>query len=232
MFVMPAAVEARGEAIGKGWAGSLTMGAGQFCTNPGVAIVVDGPDAEAFKASAVAALGEVAPQTMLTDGIADAYRSGARAVQRRGYRVARHGLQHAIGRALSVRDDGRGVPRKRRPVGRGVRPARRDREGRRCVRDGGDREEPARAAYLHAACRCRRLCGCAEADADPAAQAGRVLANGFSTGVEVSEAMVHGGPYPASTNFGATGRHNGDPPVSRPVSYQNIPAELLPADLG
>ncbi len=63
-------------------------------------------------------------------------------------------------------------------------------------------------------------------------KAGRVLANGFPTGVEVCEAMVHGGPYPASTNFGATSV--GTMAIRRflrPVSFQNIPAALLPPDL-
>ena len=65
-----------------------------------------------------------------------------------------------------------------------------------------------------------------------ARKAGRVLANGFPTGVEVSEAMVHGGPYPASTNFGATSV--GTMAIRRflrPVSFQNMPTDLLPEDL-
>ena len=63
-------------------------------------------------------------------------------------------------------------------------------------------------------------------------KAGRILANGFPTGVEVSDAMVHGGPYPESTNFGATSV--GTLSIRRflrPVSYQNVPDALLPADL-
>lgn len=61
--------------------------------------------------------------------------------------------------------------------------------------------------------------------------AGRVLANGFPTGVEVCDSMVHGGPYPASTNFGATSV--GTLSIRRflrPVCYQNLPEELLPTD--
>jgi NADP-dependent aldehyde dehydrogenase len=63
-------------------------------------------------------------------------------------------------------------------------------------------------------------------------KAGRLLANGFPTGVEVADAMVHGGPYPASTNFGATSV--GTLSIRRwlrPVCYQNMPEALLPADL-
>ena len=63
-------------------------------------------------------------------------------------------------------------------------------------------------------------------------KAGRVLANGFPTGVEVSDTMVHGGPYPASTNFGATSvRTLSIRRFVRPVCYQNIPADVLPEDL-
>jgi NADP-dependent aldehyde dehydrogenase len=63
-------------------------------------------------------------------------------------------------------------------------------------------------------------------------KAGRLLANGFPTGVEVCDAMVHGGPYPASTNFGATSV--GTMAIRRflrPVAYQNMPLALLPEDL-
>ena len=73
MFLLPGAMASRAETIGAGWAASLTMGAGQFCTNPGIAVVIEGRDAESFIQAAVAGLGEVGPQTMLTDGIAQAY---------------------------------------------------------------------------------------------------------------------------------------------------------------
>ncbi|MCI5074917.1 MAG: aldehyde dehydrogenase (NADP(+)), partial [Oricola sp.] len=63
-------------------------------------------------------------------------------------------------------------------------------------------------------------------------KAGRLLANGFPTGVEVCDAMVHGGPYPASTNFGATSV--GTLSIRRflrPVCYQNMPENMLPEEL-
>ena len=64
-------------------------------------------------------------------------------------------------------------------------------------------------------------------------KAGRIMTNGFPTGVEVSDAMVHGGPYPASTNFGATSV--GTLAICRflrPLCYQNVPSGLLPDDFG
>ena len=63
-------------------------------------------------------------------------------------------------------------------------------------------------------------------------KAGRLLVNGFPTGVEVHDAMFHGGPYPASSNVSATSV--GTMAIRRflrPVCYQDMPAELLPDDL-
>src|SRR6056297_3408377 len=76
MFILPHAVDARGDAIAEGWAASLILGAGQFCTNPGVAILVDGPATEAFIKTVTKALAASEPQIMLTQGIADAYGAG------------------------------------------------------------------------------------------------------------------------------------------------------------
>ncbi|RFC69348.1 MULTISPECIES: aldehyde dehydrogenase (NADP(+)) [Mesorhizobium] len=234
MFVMPEAVKARGEAIAKGWAGSLTMGAGQFCTNPGIAVILDGPEASAFTETTVESLRAVAPQTMLTDGIAKAYRDGAQRIENSAdvgeligtacndraaapYLFETTGDVFLANEALSEEVFG--------PLG--------------IVVKVGSLEDMAKIAHaMHG-----QLTATLHIDKGDYAEAaklmpvlqrkvGRVLANGFPTGVEVSEAMVHGGPYPASTNFGATSV--GTMAIRRflrPVSYQNIPAELLPADI-
>jgi len=234
MFVLPAAARARGAEIGKGWAGSLTMGAGQFCTNPGIAVVLDGPDGERFKASALEALGAVGPQTMLTDGIAQAFRDGARRVEQTG------GVSELTGTACN---------------GRAASPYLFETTAERFLADDALSEEVFGPLGLVVKARsvdemeaiARGLHGqltttlhLDEADY-PAARrllpilerkAGRVLANGFPTGVEVSSAMVHGGPYPASTNFGATSV--GTLSIRRflrPVSYQNMPAAILPDEI-
>ncbi|WP_232318604.1 aldehyde dehydrogenase family protein, partial [Sphingomonas sp. TDK1] len=52
VFLLPAALEARAEALGKGYVASVTMGAGQFCTNPGLVLAIDGPALERFQAAA------------------------------------------------------------------------------------------------------------------------------------------------------------------------------------
>ncbi|OWY15101.1 aldehyde dehydrogenase (NADP(+)) [Thioclava sp. F34-6] len=234
MFLLPEATSARGEDLGVGWAASLTMGAGQFCTNPGIAVVMEGDAGEAFVRSALAALEASGAQVMLTDGIAEAYRKGAARMQEAGgvqelltqvcdrreakpylFRVsAADWLENA---ALSEEVFG--------PLGLIV-----------TVKDADEMVKVARSfeGQLTATLQMD------DADADLARRllpvlerkAGRVLANGFPTGVEVCDAMVHGGPYPASTNFGATSV--GTLSIRRflrPVCYQNIPEALLPEDL-
>ena len=232
MFLLPEALAARGAEIGAGWAASLTMGAGQFCTNPGIAVVLEGADA--FIKAAVNALAQTAPQTMLTDGIAAAYRGGtARVAGTAGVtelltstcdlREASPYLFETTGAAwLDNAELGEEVFG---PLGIIVKAA-----------DAAEMLAIARSLAGQLTCTLHLDAG----DTDLAARlmpvlerkAGRVLANGFPTGVEVCNAMVHGGPYPASTNFGATSV--GTLAIRRflrPVCYQNMPRALLPADL-
>lgn len=234
MFLLPHALAARGGPIAQGWAGSLTQGAGQFCTNPGIAVVIDGPAADAFIATAKAAVEPIGAQTMLTDGIAAAYRegrdriaaaSGVRTVlttmcdQRNAtpYLFEVSGDDWLANHLLAEEVFG--------PLGLIIR-----------VRDAAQMEVIARSLEGQLTCTLHLD----DADTPLAARlmpvlerkAGRVLANGFPTGVEVCDAMVHGGPYPASTNFGATSV--GTMSIRRwlrPVSYQNMPAALLPEEL-
>ena len=234
MFVLPEAVKARGAEIGKGWAASLTMGAGQFCTNPGIAVVIDGPEADAFVDTAKASLSEVGPQTMLTDGIAQAYRSGRdRIAASSGVRELltstcdlRNATPHLFETTgetwLANHELGEEVFG---PLGLVVR-----------VKSADEMQAIAKSLVGQLTCTLHMDDGDTSLGQSlmPILErkAGRVLANGFPTGVEVADAMVHGGPYPASTNFGATSV--GTLSIRRflrPVSYQNIPAALLPDDL-
>lgn len=234
MFMLPAAMSARAEEMAKGWAGSLTMGAGQFCTNPGIAVVLAGDDATAFAKTAAAALEAVAGQTMLTDGIAQAYGAGKDRIAGSAEvdtlmttdsapRSASPNLYQTTAAAwLKNAELGHEVFG---PLGIVV------------VADTQD-EMLAVAAALEGQLTCTLHLDDGDAALGQALmpilerKAGRLLANGFPTGVEVSDTMVHGGPYPASTNFGATSV--GTLAIRRflrPVCYQNIPGALLPADL-
>ncbi|MEP3279141.1 MAG: aldehyde dehydrogenase (NADP(+)) [Stappiaceae bacterium] len=234
MFLLPNAMAARGEAIGQAWAGSLTMGAGQFCTNPGIAVVLAGADADAFTAAAAEALKGVGEQTMLTAGIASAYHSGRDRIAATGtvrevmtsscdlrsatpYLYSVSAKDWLANEALGEEVFG--------PLGMIV------------VAESSD-EMMAIAKSLVGQLTCTLHMD--DGDTDTARslvpvlerKAGRLLANGFPTGVEVCDSMVHGGPYPASTNFGATSV--GTMAIRRflrPVCYQNLPESILPDDL-
>ncbi|MFG5379597.1 aldehyde dehydrogenase (NADP(+)) [Yoonia sp. R2-816] len=227
MFLLPEAVKTRGPEIGAGWAGSLTMGAGQFCTNPGIAVVL--PGADAFVSTAEAALKDADAQTMLTDGIADAYRRGVA-------RVA-DGATELLGTSCEGRE---AKPYLYKISAKGWL-ANQDLQEEvfgplGIVVEAEDLEQMADIAR---AIQGQLTCTLHIDDGDTAAaqgllplierKAGRILVNGFPTGVEVSDTMVHGGPYPASTNFGATSV--GTLSIRRflrPVCYQNVPDALLP----
>lgn len=234
VFVLPGALTARADALGRAWAASLTLGVGQFCTNPGVVVVEDSAAAEVFVAAATEALGAVGPATMLTEGIAAAFRRGRDAV------AAKAPVEDVAVATCAAREGAPAVFRV---------------SGRAWLADPSLAEEifgPAGivvtvADAAEAVAVARGLAGqltatlhLGEGDADLAAtlvpilerKAGRILFDGWPTGVEVADAMVHGGPWPASTNFGATSV--GTLSIRRflrPVCYQNAPEALLPEDL-
>lgn len=234
MFVLPGALANRGDEIAAGWAGSLTTGAGQFCTNPGIAIVPAGQAGDDFVEQAREALSKVDEQVMANDAIATAYRRGReRVATQAGVRTvldsqcdernAAPGLYETTAanwlanRTLAEEVFG--------PLGLVVRC-----EGSEQMATIACALEGQLSATLHMDDSdvevARRLLPLLER------KAGRVLANGFPTGVDVVDAMVHGGPYPASTNFGATSV--GTLSIRRflrPVCYQNLPASILPEDL-
>ncbi|QPM90850.1 aldehyde dehydrogenase (NADP(+)) [Pseudooceanicola algae] len=234
VFLLPEAMKARAASIGAGWAGSLTMGAGQFCTNPGVVVTVEGAETDAFVDAAVSELANAPAQIMLTEGIADAYRAGRDKI------AAHAGVEELLASSCEKRD---ATPYVYITTGKewlsnkdlahevfgplGIVIKVKDQDEMLAVAHGFDGQ---------------LTCTLQMDDGDMKVagkllpvlerKAGRILANGFPTGVEVSSAMVHGGPYPASTNFGATSV--GTMAIRRflrPVSYQNLPAAILPADL-
>lgn len=232
MFILPGALNSRAGAMAKGWAASLTLGAGQFCTNPGVAVMLDDHAAQTFSDESAEALKLVAGQKMLTGGIWKAYEDGrTRVASMAGvkelvscncsHRNAAPSLFSVSGddwlsnRALEEEVFG--------PLGIIVRA--RDAEQ---MIDIALELEGQLTATIHMEDADTALAS--ELTAVLEHKAGRLVINGFPTGVEVCDSMVHGGPYPASTNFGATSV--GTLAIRRflrPVCYQNFPAALLPA---
>ncbi len=234
MFCLPSAMGARAAEIGAGWAASLTMGGGQFCTNPGVAVMLQGPSADALETACVAALNQTAEQKMLTDGIHAAYEQGVRAFRDLMTEVtscgAATGKRAALPALFKVgAAEWMANPQLQHEVfgAAGIIVL--------CdtldeMWDVAEALEGQLTLTLHLD----------DADQDFASdllpvleeKAGRLLANGFPTGVEVCSAMMHGGPYPASTDIRATSVGTlGIVRWLRPVSYQNMPDALLPDEV-
>ncbi|BBI53514.1 2,5-dioxovalerate dehydrogenase [Vreelandella olivaria] len=233
VFLLPEALKARGKAIAEGFVGSLNMGAGQFCTNPGLVIAVQGPELDAFVEAAGEAVKGSAAQTMLTPGIHDAYQQGVD-------RLANHAKVTEVARGQA------GETANACQAGLFVTQA------EAFLNESALQEEVFGSTSLVIACANAQEVAKVAAqlegqltitlhmdDGDLATakqllptlerKAGRILANGWPTGVEVCHAMVHGGPYPATSDSRTTSV--GSAAIFRflrPVCYQALPEGLLP----
>jgi alpha-ketoglutaric semialdehyde dehydrogenase len=234
VYLFPAALRDRGEALAQGFVASLTQGAGQFCTNPGLVIAVEGPALDQFIGAASDLLQHSAAQTMLTPGICQAYKDGVGAlavhaqvaatgitaespnqgqahlfVTRAHDFIADHRLQAEIFGATAL-----------------IVQCANEAE----VRQVSEQLEGQLTATLHLDDNdlesARALLPTLER------KAGRLLVNGWPTGVEVCDAMVHGGPFPATSDARTTSV--GTAAILRflrPVCYQDVPDSLLPTSL-
>ena len=237
-FLLPEALRERGAEIAAGFAEALTLGVGQFCTNPGLLFAIAGADLETFASRVSAMLGEKPGGVMLHRGIREAYVSDVgRRSRIAGVRpfgeVGEAGSGACLAAPVLLCTDFTSFHKSRELSEEIFGPA--------AVLVGcADREELLTAA--------RRLCGqltatlhgttgdfstFSELPGILEVKAGRLICNGFPTGVEVSPAMVHGGPYPATTDSRFTSV--GTVAIQRflrPVCYQNFPPALLPDGLG
>ena len=238
VFILPSALAKGPEALAEKLAGSILLGVGQFCTNPGLAFGVAGEAMEAF----VQALGEHIrrgePATMLHRGIRDRFCAGTdRLAAAQGVRCVAVAEREADpmrteAGGMLFRTDGRTFlendllseevfgPSSLVVVAQDLAELEQvahHLKGQLTASIHGDAEEIARHDGLVRALR---------------SVAGRFIFNGFPTGVEVCAAMHHGGPYPATTDVrtGAVG----DTAILRfvrPAAWQNFPSSLLPAEL-
>jgi len=238
VFLLPRALEAGAERIAAGFVASLTGSAGQLCTNPGLLIGVDSPALDRFVDEALRALGAIAPSTMLSSGIHAAYERGvAQLSQNTAVRVLGRGQPAAGGHqccAALMETDFDAFAAAPHDLGQEVFGA--SSLLVRCPDEARMRAlvpllEGQLTATLHAS-----------PEDDPALiaelmsalelKAGRLLFNGFPTGVEVCGAMVHGGPFPATsdartTSVGLMAQQR----FLRPVCYQDVPDAALPEAL-
>lgn len=232
MFMLPKALEARGDEIATGLADSVTLGCGQFCTGPGVILGVKSSAMSAFIERLGAALKAKPGQVMLNPGLLDNYRRGVERLK---------GLEGvaeaAVGEAAPNQAAARlFIAEKARLFDPG-QPLMEEVFGPSTVvveLDSADEFEQAVEA-LNGQLTATVTYEGGELQSFPrlvdrlSDKVGRVLFNGFPTGVAVNDAMVHGGPYPATTD--ARGTSVGTLAIERflrPVCYQNAPDDSLP----
>jgi NADP-dependent aldehyde dehydrogenase len=238
VFILPGAMKERGAEIAKGVHASVTLGAGQFCTKPGVVVVGDDTPAREFTASVRELMKASGDFTLLTSRIHGAYRAGIDARSREdrvrqgppagqaaksgGFQVStalfetdapafleNEDLQSEIfgPSTLIVRHNSRD---ELLAIARGL-------EGHLTATLHGTEKDLREFADLIAILENK---------------VGRLIFNGYPTGVEVCHAMVHGGPYPAtsdgrSTSVGTQAIYR----FARPVCYQDFPNVSIPDEL-
>jgi NADP-dependent aldehyde dehydrogenase len=224
VFLFPGALAKRAAEIAKGYAASMTLGAGQFCTSPGLVFVLEGADLTPFLDAVKTELGLHAPSAMLTPGIHAAFESG-----REGLAASKKVSTLAESVFETDLDSFLGDARLSQEVFGAASLVVRCKDVSELLR-AAEHLEGQLTATLHL-----------EVEDFSTAQAllpilerkaGRILANSWPTGVEVSHAMVHGGPYPATSNASSTSV--GTLAIRRflrPVCYQDLPAELMPPEL-
>ncbi|MFD6971833.1 aldehyde dehydrogenase (NADP(+)) [Streptomyces sp. NPDC059949] len=241
VVVTPAAAAERAEEIGSGLAGSVTLGVGQFCVKPGLVLVPVGADGDRVTGALTKALGETEPGVLLDHRMRENFVSGVRE------RAALPGVEapvtpgsggeHTVGAgyltvpAGSLLDGGAYdllLEECFGPVTVVVRYADQGEAGAVLGRLGGNL-----SATLQLSA--------AESDGapGPAAElieqvtelAGRIVVNGWPTGVAVAPAQHHGGPYPAATSHSTSVGGTAIERWLRPVAYQSVPDALLPAEL-
>jgi NADP-dependent aldehyde dehydrogenase len=225
VFVTQAAVDARGKDIATGYVGSFTLGVGQFCTKPGLLFL---PSGHGLQEQLTEAAGGVAEAPMLNDRIKEGFTSGLDRLQKvEGVRVWASGgatlLQTTVTELLSRRDEI--LEECFGPVSIVV-----EYDGIDELRAAVEAFEGNLTATLHAESSDTELA--AELLPLLTARAGRVLWNGWPTGVAVSWAQHHGGPFPSTvgsihTSVGVTAARR----FQRPVAYQDAPDVVLHAVL-
>jgi len=233
VLLLPGAVAANAANIAKGFAGSVSLGVGQFCTNPGIVFMVEDANATIFLDTLAESIKNIPAATMLSKGICTAYNNGVEklknsiAVAAQSNAVADAAKTEAAPYIFTVQQ--KDFIANKDLAAEVFGPASvivlcKDVEE---IIEVLEHAEGQLTATVHAN------------DADEKyvitlisimkEKAGRILFGGFPTGVEVCDAMVHGGPFPATSDARTTSV--GTAAILRfvrPVSYQNFPQQFLP----
>ncbi|KAA0983500.1 aldehyde dehydrogenase (NADP(+)) [Pseudomonas sp. ANT_J28] len=235
VLVLPEALQRRGEKIARELAASVVLGCGQFCTNPGLVIGIRSPEFSAFIESLSAVMADQPGQTMLNAGTLTSYAKGVQALRAHPHITLLAGREQQGKQAqpqLFKADVSlliNGDPLLQEEV---FGPTT-------LLVEVADKAELQRALQnLHGQLTATLIAEAGDLQTHSELlplleqKVGRVLFNGYPTGVEVCDAMVHGGPYPATSD--ARGTSVGSLAIERflrPVCYQNCPDALLPEAL-
>jgi len=237
VFLLPDALYSRGKEIARGLFASFTLGVGQFCTKPGLIFLPRDVTGEIFVAELKAQVEKAGAAAMLTEGIAMSYRSGLAGRRAQGSvetvaQASSDGAGSTYAAPVVMQIGARDLLRKPELASEIFGPS------ALVIRCDSREEllELARSlegqltATLHGSE--RDLAAYADLIAILERKAGRLVVNGFPTGVEVCHAMVHGGPYPATSDSRATsvGTYS-IYRFARPVCYQDFPQAALPDEL-
>lgn len=236
VFILPGALRQRGDSIATGLHSSFTLGAGQFCTKPGMVFVPEGEDATRFAGKLQQSVSGSPPFHLLTGAIRSSYNAGLTTRKAKdGVKVlaepASDGAGKSVGAALFETDakvflkDHDLSEEIFGPATLLVRHSDRDE-----LLEAARGLEGHLTATIHGTE--QDLLEFSDLIAILEGKVGRLVLNGFPTGVEVSHAMVHGGPYPAtsdgrSTSVGSQAIFR----FSRLVCYQGFPDAALPDEL-
>ena len=234
VFILPGALDGDAEVLAAAYVQSVTGSSGQLCTQPGIVFVPRGAAGEEFLRAVSKAVDAAFGQTMLSPSIASAWRDGV-------------ATRDAHTEVLARGSEGEG-PHAPAPVIHSADITAFDENhvlheeifgaASLIVRYGDAAELATAAARLEGQLTATLQLSAADHELAAALlpvlerKVGRILANGWPTGVEVGHAMVHGGPFPATSDSRTTSV--GTLAIDRflrPVAYQNFPDELLPAAL-
>lgn len=237
VFLLPEKLKVSAAEIATQYAGSITLGVGQFCTNPGLIIGIDGPDLQQFMHDLGKAIQQTMPGIMLHQGIVDNF------ANKREEALMQENVHLLAEAGQSAEDQRTGLPTVATVDGKTFLQnplLHKEVFGpySLVVRCANVVEMLEVALHLEGQLTATLMATTTDISNNEALVeavkdiCGRFVLNGVPTGVEVCLSMQHGGPFPASTDsrFGSVGA-DAIKRFARPLSFQNWPDELLPEEL-
>ena len=236
VFILPDALKERKEKIAQDLAAAVTLGVGQFCTNPGLVFIQNSADGSQFKDALSTSIRGISAGVMLTSGIQNSYQKGVEKLSgTKGVNVLAKGMTEGSGSRgtahllhASIESFLNDHTLEEEVFGPSTLAITANTKSE--LLQAAKNLNGHITATLHATD--KDLNEYADLIAILEQKVGRLIINGYPTGVEVCQAIVHGGPFPATTDSRSTSVGTGAiSRFTRPVCYQNFPSSLLPAEL-